>query len=119
MRESELPAWEAVWAELSRDPVVAAELERTALAHGVAMAVLRYRTERGFTQAELAQMLGMHQPAVARLEASDQQPSYATLERLARVLGMEFHLSITPASPHVQLELVRVPDAAQDARRAG
>jgi transcriptional regulator with XRE-family HTH domain len=39
---------------------------------------------------------GMHQPAIARLEAGDHEPSLATLSRLARVLGIEFHIDITP-----------------------
>ena len=41
-------------------------------------------------------MLGMHQPAIARLEAGDHEPSLATLSRLARTLGVEFHIDITP-----------------------
>jgi len=44
----------------------------------------------------LARLLGMHQPAIARLEAGDHEPSLATLSRLARVLGLEFHIDITP-----------------------
>ncbi|HUB38746.1 MAG TPA: helix-turn-helix transcriptional regulator [Streptosporangiaceae bacterium] len=38
----------------------------------------------------------MHQPAIARLEAGDHEPSLATLSRLARVLRIEFHIDITP-----------------------
>ncbi|MHB1874172.1 MAG: helix-turn-helix domain-containing protein, partial [Streptosporangiaceae bacterium] len=32
---------------------------------------------------------------VARLEAGGHEPSLATLSRLARVLGVEFHIDIT------------------------
>jgi predicted transcriptional regulator len=38
----------------------------------------------------------MRQPHVARLEAGDHEPSLATLRRLAQVLGLEFHIDITP-----------------------
>jgi hypothetical protein len=38
----------------------------------------------------------LHQPAIARLEAGDHEPSLATLSRLARVLGIELHIDITP-----------------------
>lgn len=48
------------------------------------------------SQTALARILGMHQPAVARLEAGDHEPSLATLSRLARKLGVEFHIDITP-----------------------
>jgi predicted transcriptional regulator len=40
----------------------------------------------------------VHQPAIARLEAGDHEPSLATLSRLARVLGLEFHIDITAHS---------------------
>jgi transcriptional regulator with XRE-family HTH domain len=38
----------------------------------------------------------MHQPAIARLEAGDHEPSLTTLARLARGLGVEFHIDVTP-----------------------
>jgi DNA-binding XRE family transcriptional regulator len=71
------------------------EWERTHLAHEVALRVISYRVEHQFTQAELARMLGMRQPHIARLEAGEHEPSLATLSRLARVLGLEFHIDIT------------------------
>jgi len=40
----------------------------------------------------------MQQPAIARLEAGDHEPSLATLARLARGLGLEFHIDITPVA---------------------
>jgi ribosome-binding protein aMBF1 (putative translation factor) len=78
------------------DPEIRREHDRTALAHAVAMRVIEYRIDHGLSQTELARMLGMHQPAIARLEAGDHQPSLATLSRLARTLGVEFHIDITP-----------------------
>ena len=78
------------------DPEIRREHDRTALAHAVAMRVIGYRVEHGLSQTGLARLLGMHQPAVARLEAGDHEPSLATLSRLAKVLGVEFHIDITP-----------------------
>lgn len=60
------------------------------------MRVIGYRAEHGLSQTAVARMLGMHQPAIARLEAGDHEPSLATLSRLAKVLGVEFHIDITP-----------------------
>lgn len=71
---------------------------RTALARAVAMRLLAYRVEHGLSQTALARELGMQQPAVARLEAGDHEPTFSTLERLARGLGIEFHIDITPAT---------------------
>lgn len=81
---------------LRDDPHLRAEYERTELAHLVALRLIRYRADHGLTQTALARELGMKQPAVARLEAGEHEPSLATLARLARTLGMEFHIDITP-----------------------
>lgn len=80
------------------DADVRAEHIRTTLARAVAMRVLAYRVEHGLSQTALARELGMQQPAVARLEAGDHEPTFSTLERLARGLGIEFHIDITPAT---------------------
>jgi ribosome-binding protein aMBF1 (putative translation factor) len=93
---SELKTAAQVAAEDLADPEVRREHERTTLAHAVAMRVIGYRIDHGLSQTALARILGMHQPAIARLEAGDHEPSLATLSRLARVLGIEFHIDITP-----------------------
>jgi len=80
------------------DPEIRREHERTAFAHAVALRVIGYRIDHGLSQTELARLLGMHQPAIARLEAGDHEPSLATLSRLARALGVEFHIDITPGA---------------------
>src|SRR5437763_11909584 len=80
------------------DPEYRAEWERTRLAHEVATRVVAYRVEHQLTQTELARKLGMRQPHIARLEAGEHEPSLATLSRLARVLGMEFHIDITQSA---------------------
>ena len=77
------------------DPEIRREHDRTALAHAVAMRVIGYRVERGLSQTALARLLGMHQPAIARLEAGEHEPSLAMLSRLATRLGIEFHIDIT------------------------
>lgn len=60
------------------------------------MRVIGYRIEHGLSQTGLARLLSMHQSAIARLEAGDHEPSLATLSWLAKVLGVEFHIDITP-----------------------
>jgi ribosome-binding protein aMBF1 (putative translation factor) len=95
---SELRRAAAVHEAVLRDPEVHAEYDRTALAHQVATRVIRYRVEHGLSQSALARQLGMQQPAIARLEAGDHEPSLTTLARLARGLGIEFHIEVTPAT---------------------
>lgn len=82
----------------ARDPEVAAELARTAVANQLAILVIRYRVDHDLTQTALARKLGMSQPAVARLEAGDHEPSVATLMRLARHLGITLRLQLSGES---------------------
>jgi ribosome-binding protein aMBF1 (putative translation factor) len=93
---SELTTATKIAAEDLLDPEIRREHERTALAQAVAMRVIGYRVDHGLSQTGLARLLGMHQPAIARLEAGDHEPSLATLSKLARALGIEFHIDITP-----------------------
>ena len=79
-----------------KEPAFRAEWERTAVARAVAARIVEYRVEHGLTQTALARMLGMKQPAIARLEAAAHNPSFDTLARLSSVLGIEFHITVSP-----------------------
>lgn len=79
-----------------KDPAFRAEWQRTQFAHKVAMRVIQYRVEHALSQTELARRLGMRQPHIARLEAGQHEPSLTMLQRLSDVLGIEFHIAITP-----------------------
>jgi ribosome-binding protein aMBF1 (putative translation factor) len=79
-----------------RDPAVRREWERSALARAVASRIVEYRAKHGLSQSALGRQLGMKQPAIARLEAADHNPSVDTLMRLAQGLDMEFHIDVTP-----------------------
>jgi len=72
------------------------EYERTRLANDVAIKVIQYRVARGLTQAELARVLGMRQPHVARLESGEHEPSLSTLARLSAALKLDFSIDIKP-----------------------
>jgi DNA-binding XRE family transcriptional regulator len=95
---SESKTGDQLLADDLRDPEVVAELARTAVANQLAILVIQYRVEHGLTQTALARQLGMRQPAIARLEASDHEPSVAMLARLANKLGITLRLDLTPDS---------------------
>jgi ribosome-binding protein aMBF1 (putative translation factor) len=86
-----------------RDPKFRQAWERTALARAVALRLVEYRGENGLSQSALARKLQMQQPAIARLEAGDHNPSMDTLMRLSQGLGIDFHINITPEHVEVQL----------------
>ena len=79
----------------ARDPEVAAELARTTVANQLAILVIQYRVDHQLSQTALARKLGMSQPAIARLEAGDHEPSVATLRRLAQKLGITLRLQVS------------------------
>ena len=70
------------------------EVERTQFANDVAIKVIHYRVSRGMSQAELARMIGMRQPNIARLESGEHEPSLSTLARLSSVLGADFSVEV-------------------------
>lgn len=104
MRLSDLPTHEEVLAgHLDADPDYRREWERTALARAVAVKAIAYRAERGLSQTALAKMLKMSQPAVARLESGEHNPTFPMLLRISDALGVELAIDITPSGREPQL----------------
>ncbi len=87
---------ELVAEEMARDRTFRDEWEQTALARLVAAQLIEYRAEHGLSQRALAERLGVKQPFVAKLEAGDRNPEFATLVRVSRELGIEFLIDIRP-----------------------
>ena len=86
-----------LFADLDASPEVRARRERLALARAVGDALIGYRIAHKLSQRALAARLGLKQSAVARLEASEHNPTFETLERLAGVLGLRFVVDFGPA----------------------
>jgi ribosome-binding protein aMBF1 (putative translation factor) len=95
---SEMPTADDVLAGHLDDPEFRREWERTALARAVALKVVSYRAEHGLSQTALGKKLEMSQPAIARLEIGEHEPTFATLSKLSRGLGINFHIDITPSA---------------------
>jgi ribosome-binding protein aMBF1 (putative translation factor) len=101
---SDIPTHEDVLAaHLDADPKYRSEWERTALARAVAVKVIAYRAKHGVSQTVLARRLGMSQPAIARLESGEHNPTFPTLLRLSKTLGIELALDIAPSGREPQL----------------
>jgi transcriptional regulator with XRE-family HTH domain len=104
MKLSDLPSHEEVLAErLDADPKYRREWERTALARAIAVKVISYRAEHGLSQTVLAKRLQMTQPAIARLESGEHNPTFPTLLRLSDALAIELAIDIAPTGKEPQL----------------
>ena len=72
-------------------PADRAAIKRASRAAGrqAARLIVSARSERGMTQAELAEACGMKASNLCRLESGAGNPSVATLSRIARALGRD------------------------------
>ncbi len=84
--------------KLDTDPDYKAAYEALAPEFAIARALIQARTEAGLSQAEVAERLGITQPAVARME-SGKNVSIKSLSRYATAVGKPIQLVITPATP--------------------
>ena len=103
MKLSDLTTNDELLAEQLADSAFRAEWERTALARAVALRLVRYRAERNLSQRDLAKLLDMKQPQVARLERGDVSPGLDTLMRLAGALDIEFTIDVRPTNRKARL----------------
>lgn len=91
------------------DPEFADVWDRSAFARAVAIAVIRYRADRNLTQKQLAEITGLKQPAIARLEVGEKPPQLATLAKLSRATGLRFELEIAHGGVAVPASHVEPP----------
>ena len=84
---------------LLRRPAVCAEVERIEREEGELLdALLKARHDAGLSQAQVAERMGTHAPAIARLERSlatgKHSPSIATLRKYADACGKQLVLTV-------------------------
>lgn len=87
-----------VLADALKNPEVSAEWERTAVPRALSLYLLSYRIDRNLTQTAFARLLGISQPAYARLESGEHVPTLATLAKLSKALGVGFRIELRPDS---------------------
>jgi ribosome-binding protein aMBF1 (putative translation factor) len=102
MKLSDLKSLDQVVEEHRQDENFRAEWDRTAFAREVANRVIQYRADKGLSQRDLAAIVDLVQPQIARLEKAEHQPSFETLAKLSRATGLEFHFEVA----HGSIELV-------------
>jgi HTH-type transcriptional regulator/antitoxin HipB len=84
------------WSDLRAERLSAPEAQHgywaATRAFHIGEEVRRLRAERGLSQQELAERIGVTQSVVARLEAGGVEPRLSTLDRVAQALGVELEV---------------------------
>lgn len=78
--------------EQLRDPAFRKAWEADEAEYQLRRALIEARSERGMTQAQLAEATGMNQRAISRLEMGGTNPTLKTLSRLAKGLGKRLEI---------------------------
>jgi len=90
---------EAIRRKLASDNDLAAAVDAERFNLNVGSAIHEARSAAGLTQRQLAERVGMHQSAIARLEDADYDGhSLRTLERIAFALGKRIEISFVAQS---------------------
>lgn len=90
--------WKECLAEMEgADPALKAAREELRPQYEFRRALIAARLDAGLTQRQMAERLGVKQPALARWEAGETMPTLVTLHRIAQVLVLDF--TITPDTP--------------------
>ena len=76
------------------DPQVAQLYEQECRRLDAAVAVSRAREQAHLTQEQLAERSGLSRNTIIRIERGNTNPSMKTLDRIARAMGKQVHLSI-------------------------
>lgn len=82
--------------EQLQDPAFRAEWDALEPEYQIIKAVLEGRKANHLTQKQLAEITGITQADISRIENGSANPSLRTLERLAEGLGMRLRLEFVP-----------------------
>ncbi len=83
--------------EQLKDPVFKEKYEALEPEFTVMQALIDARKERGMTQKELAEVTGISQADISRLERGTGNPSIKTLQRVAQALQMALRIEFVPS----------------------
>ena len=90
---------EIIRRKLASDKALATAVDDERFNISVGVAIYTARTHAGLTQKQLAELVGMHQSAIARLENADYSGhSLTTLHRLAGALGHRIEIAFVEQS---------------------
>lgn len=103
MAMNDLTSDELLAAEQARDDEFRADWLRLAPARQFAAMLVAYRADGDLSQRALAELLGVSQPRIARMESGEQNPDVETIISVVGKLGTEFALDVAPAGAEARL----------------
>ena len=85
--------------ERMKDPAFLAEWNAQEPERQIMRAIAEGREEKDMTQKQLAEVTGITQADISRLESGTANPSLRTLKRLAAGMGMALKVEFVPIQP--------------------
>lgn len=93
MAKNKLTTLEEFEAELLKNPDFHREYEALKPKYEMISRLIERRIRLKLSQAQLAEMVGMRQPAISRLERGDYNTTVGTLLKVTAALGLELEFS--------------------------
>lgn len=81
------------------DPEVRREYEALEPEFRLIRSILLLRNQMSISQKQLAELVGIKQPAISRLERGDSNFTINTLRKVADALNADLYISLKPRSP--------------------
>ena len=82
--------------ELARDPQLRERVEQRVAELRLEQEVIKLRERQGLTQKQVGAMLGISQPAVAKIESGSENMTVRTLIRMVTALGGDVEIQVKP-----------------------
>lgn len=92
MDEADIDDFHRFLAENLKDPEFRREWGAIQPEYEAMSALIGARAERNLTQAQLAELSGIRQSNISRIESGRCSPTIATLQRLAMAMGKRLHI---------------------------
>ncbi|PIT87886.1 MAG: transcriptional regulator [Candidatus Magasanikbacteria bacterium CG10_big_fil_rev_8_21_14_0_10_40_10] len=89
-----MDSWDKFKKELLKDKKFKKAYDELEPEFAIAEMLIRIRLEKGLSQADLAKKIGTKQPAIARLESGNYNPTLSLLNKVAKAMGAKLKINI-------------------------
>ena len=97
MRKTDkLETYDEFLAEQLKDPEFKKEYDALQPEYELISAILEARIEKGLTQKDIAELTGISQADISRIENGEGNPTLSTMQRIATALGCTLSIKFQP-----------------------